>query len=73
MLEYVGQVIARGVPGGVWVRAEIASLTDRRHLYLDLVQAGEGAGIGREQVLREMGHGGVRIRVGSVVSFSGPT
>ena len=44
VLSYVGQVIARGVPGGVWVRAEIASLTDRRHLYLDLVQAGEGGG-----------------------------
>lgn len=40
LLEYVGQVIARGVPGGVWVRAEIASVTDRRHLYLDLVQVG---------------------------------
>ena len=31
VLSYVSQVIARGVPGGVWVRAEIASLTDRRH------------------------------------------
>lgn len=41
VLEYVGQVIARGVPGAVWVRAEVASLTDRRHLYLDLVQLGE--------------------------------
>lgn len=41
VLEYVAQVIARGVPGAVWVRAEIASLTDRRHLYLDLVQLGE--------------------------------
>ncbi|SEJ58931.1 Exodeoxyribonuclease VII large subunit [Deinococcus reticulitermitis] len=41
LLDYVGQVIARGVPGGVWVRAEIASVTDRRHLYLDLVQLGE--------------------------------
>ncbi|EYB69320.1 exodeoxyribonuclease VII large subunit [Deinococcus phoenicis] len=40
VLLYVGQVIARGVPGAVWVRAEIASLTDRRHLYLDLVQVG---------------------------------
>lgn len=42
VLSYVGQVIARGVPGAVWVRAEIASLTDRRHLYLDLVQLGGG-------------------------------
>ncbi|MFB9990593.1 exodeoxyribonuclease VII large subunit [Deinococcus oregonensis] len=41
VLTYVGQVIARGVPGAIWVRAEIASLTDRRHLYMDLVQLGE--------------------------------
>lgn len=41
LLVYVGQVIARGVPGAVWVRAEVASVTDRRHLYLDLVQLGE--------------------------------
>lgn len=40
ILAYVGQVIARGVPGAVWVRAEIASVTDRRHLYLDLVEVG---------------------------------
>lgn len=40
ILSYVGQVIARGVPGAVWVRAEIASVTDRRHLYLDLVEVG---------------------------------
>lgn len=40
LLNYVGQVIARGVPGAVWVRAEIASLTDRRHLYMDLVEVG---------------------------------
>lgn len=40
VLSYVGQVIARGVPGAVWVRAEIASVTDRRHLYLDLVEVG---------------------------------
>ncbi|RJF72222.1 exodeoxyribonuclease VII large subunit [Deinococcus cavernae] len=40
VLAYVGQVIARGVPGAVWVRAEIASVTDRRHLYLDLVELG---------------------------------
>lgn len=40
LLNYVGQVIARGVPGAVWVRAEIASVTDRRHLYLDLVEVG---------------------------------
>ncbi|MFC5848544.1 exodeoxyribonuclease VII large subunit [Deinococcus petrolearius] len=47
VLEYVGQVIARGVPGAVWVRAEIASLTDRRHLYLDLVQLGEGGEVAK--------------------------
>ncbi len=41
LLAYVGQVVARGLPGAVWVRAEIASVTDRRHLYLDLVQASE--------------------------------
>lgn len=41
LLAYVGQVISRGVPGAVWVRAEVASVTDRRHLYLDLVQVGE--------------------------------
>lgn len=42
VLVYVGQVIARGVPGAVWVRAEVAALTDRRHLYLDLVQLEDG-------------------------------
>lgn len=41
LLNYIGQVIARGMPGAVWVRAEIASLTDRRHLYMDLVEVGE--------------------------------
>ncbi|MFC6618149.1 exodeoxyribonuclease VII large subunit [Deinococcus radiophilus] len=38
LLDYVGQVLGRGLPGAIWVRAEIAELTDRRHLYLDLVQ-----------------------------------
>ncbi|WP_339094582.1 exodeoxyribonuclease VII large subunit [Deinococcus sp. VB343] len=47
LLDYVGQVIARGVPGAVWVRAEIAALTDRRHLYLDLVQVGEGGEVAK--------------------------
>ncbi|UBV42375.1 exodeoxyribonuclease VII large subunit [Deinococcus taeanensis] len=47
LLAYVGQVIARGVPGAVWVRAEIASVTDRRHLYLDLVQTGEAGEVAR--------------------------
>jgi exodeoxyribonuclease VII large subunit len=47
VLVYVGQVIARGMPGAVWVRAEIASLTDRRHLYLDLVQVGEGGEVAK--------------------------
>lgn len=38
LLDYVGQVLGQGLPGGVWVRAEIAELTDRRHLYLELIQ-----------------------------------
>lgn len=41
LLDYVRQVIAKGLPGAVWVRAEIASITDRRHLYLDLVQVAD--------------------------------
>ncbi len=45
LLDYVGMVLARGIPGSVWVQAEIAALTDRRHLYLDLVQHDEA---GRE-------------------------
>lgn len=47
VLAYIGQVIARGMPGAVWVRAELASVTDRRHLYLDLVQLGEGGEIAK--------------------------
>ncbi|WP_233218791.1 exodeoxyribonuclease VII large subunit [Deinococcus arcticus] len=47
LLAYVGQVIARGLPGAVWVRAEIAAVTDRRHLYLDLVQSGEEGEVAR--------------------------
>ncbi|MFC4639957.1 exodeoxyribonuclease VII large subunit [Deinococcus hohokamensis] len=47
VLTYVGQVIARGVPGGVWVRAELASVTDRRHLYLDLVQLEGGVEVAK--------------------------
>ncbi|WP_034385936.1 exodeoxyribonuclease VII large subunit [Deinococcus sp. YIM 77859] len=47
VLVYVGQVIARGVPGAVWVRAEIAGLTDRRHLYLDLVQLEDGTEVAK--------------------------
>ncbi|CAM3567292.1 exodeoxyribonuclease VII large subunit [Deinococcus frigens] len=47
VLAYIGQVIARGMPGAVWVRAEVASVTDRRHLYLDLVQLGEGGEIAK--------------------------
>ncbi|AFZ66954.1 exodeoxyribonuclease VII large subunit [Deinococcus peraridilitoris] len=45
LLDYVSMVLSRGIPGAVWVQAEIASLTDRRHLYLDLVQHDES---GRE-------------------------
>ncbi|WP_425148208.1 exodeoxyribonuclease VII large subunit [Deinococcus sp.] len=41
LLAYVGQVIERGIPGAVWVRAELSSVTDQRHLYLDAVQSGE--------------------------------
>ena len=50
LLAYVGQVIERGIPGAVWVRAELASVTDRRHLYLDVVQSAslEQGGDGRE-------------------------
>lgn len=47
VLTYIAQVIARGMPGAVWVRAEIAALTDRRHLYLDLVQLGDDGEIAR--------------------------
>ena len=47
VLAYIGQVIARGMPGAVWVRAELASVTDRRHLYLDLVQLGESGEIAK--------------------------
>ncbi|WP_216325767.1 exodeoxyribonuclease VII large subunit [Deinococcus aestuarii] len=47
VLNYVGQVIARGMPGGVWVRAEVASITDRRHLYLDLVQLEDGVEVAK--------------------------
>lgn len=42
LLGYVGQVVNRGIPGAVWVRAELASVTDRRHLYLDVVQSEDG-------------------------------
>ncbi len=41
LLDYVGQVLGRGLPGGVWVRAEVTALRDRRHLYLELTQTGE--------------------------------
>ncbi|WP_019588474.1 exodeoxyribonuclease VII large subunit [Deinococcus apachensis] len=47
VLVYVGQVIARGMPGAVWVRAEVAALTDRRHLYLDLVQLEDGVEVAK--------------------------
>ncbi len=47
LLNYVGQVIARGVPGAVWVRAEIASLTDRRHLYMELIGDGESGEVAK--------------------------
>jgi exodeoxyribonuclease VII large subunit len=42
LLGYVGQVVNRGIPGAVWVRAELSSVTDRRHLYLDVVQSEDG-------------------------------
>ncbi len=47
VLAYIGQVISRGMPGAVWVRAEVASVTDRRHLYIDLVQLGEGGEVAK--------------------------
>lgn len=42
LLAYVEQVLAHGIPGAVWVRAEIAAITDRRHLYLELIQTDAG-------------------------------
>lgn len=42
LLDYVGQVLGRGLPGAVWIRAEIAEITDRRHLYLELTQLEDG-------------------------------
>ncbi|MGY2892615.1 exodeoxyribonuclease VII large subunit [Deinococcus sp. UYEF24] len=42
LLGYVGQVVNRGIPGAVWVRCELSSVTDRRHLYLDVVQSEDG-------------------------------
>lgn len=42
LLGYVSQVVGRGIPGAVWVRAELSSVTDRRHLYLDVVQSEDG-------------------------------
>ena len=47
LLDYVGQVLGRGLPGAVWVRAEIAELTDRRHLYLELIQLEGGQQVAR--------------------------
>ncbi|MFC4455047.1 exodeoxyribonuclease VII large subunit [Deinococcus sonorensis] len=41
LLFYVSQVLERGIPGAVWVRCELSSVTDRRHLYLDVTQQGE--------------------------------
>lgn len=73
LLDYVGQVIARGVPGGVWVRAEIASLTDRRHLYLDLVQAGEGGAGGVGEVAKCRATVWARERFALEAKFRGAT
>ena len=42
LLNYVGQVVGQGIPGAVWVRAELSSVTDRRHLYMDVVQSEDG-------------------------------
>lgn len=42
LLDYTRQVLERGVPGAVWVRADIAQATRKRHLYLELVQRGGG-------------------------------
>ncbi|MDO4262626.1 MAG: exodeoxyribonuclease VII large subunit [Deinococcus sp.] len=47
LLDYVGQVLGRGLPGAIWVRAEIAELTDRRHLYLELIQLEGGQQVAR--------------------------
>jgi exodeoxyribonuclease VII large subunit len=47
LLGYVGQVVTRGIPGAVWVRAELSSVTDRRHLYMDVVQSEDGQEIAK--------------------------
>lgn len=39
LLTHAGRVLKGGIAGAVWVRAEVSSLSDRRHLYLDLLDA----------------------------------
>jgi len=46
LLLYVGKVLEGGFGGYVWVSAEIGSLTDRKHLFMELLETGED---GREQ------------------------
>lgn len=46
LLIYVGKVLEGGFGGYVWVSAEIGTLTDRKHLFMELLETGED---GREQ------------------------
>jgi len=46
LLTYVGKVLEGGFGGYVLVSAEIGSLTDRKHLFMELLETGED---GREQ------------------------
>lgn len=41
LLYYVEHVLHHGIPGFVWVQAELAAVTDKRHLYMDLLEVGE--------------------------------
>lgn len=41
LLAYVEQVICHGIPGNVWVKAELAAINDRRHLYFELLETGD--------------------------------
>lgn len=38
LLQYTSLMVQRAFSGFVWVQAEIASLADRRHLYLELIE-----------------------------------
>ncbi|WP_294947622.1 exodeoxyribonuclease VII large subunit [Sulfurivirga sp.] len=53
LLAHVGQAVQAALPQAVWVRAEIAELSQRRgHVYLDLVETAEdGTEIARSRAL----------------------